>query len=142
MTKEPDSFSPARPEGKDAGTGKGKDLLYNHGYYHGQNSGYPEEGYRSNHPDWDAWLNLIASILPPPASLFDIGTAFGYLPGKASARGYKALGCDISSYALKQENSFRDLLLRGDSERLPVKSGSADIVCLFDILEHLDDPAE
>jgi SAM-dependent methyltransferase len=117
-----------------------KDEIYGHGYYHGENSGYPAEGYSSAHPDWDPWLDLIGTVKPPPGILFDCGTAFGFLPGGAESRGYRALGCDISSYALKQEPSFRDLLLRGDSEKLPLKAASADVVCLFDVLEHLEDP--
>ena len=117
-----------------------KDEIYGRGYYHGENSGYPEEGYRSAHPDWGPWLDLIGRIKPPPGTLFDCGTAFGFLPGGAEARGYRALGCDISSYALQQEPSFRDFLIRGNSERLPVKAASADVVCLFDVLEHLEDP--
>ena len=117
-----------------------KDKIYGRGYYHGDNSGYPKEGYRACHPDWIPWLDLIGLIQPPPGFLFDCGTAFGFLPGEAASRGYRSLGCDISSYALHQEPSFRGLLLRGNSERLPVKSGSADIVCIFDVLEHLEDP--
>lgn len=117
-----------------------KDEIYGRGYYHGENSGYPEEGYRTAHPDWGPWLDLLGKIKPPPGTLFDCGTAFGFLPGEAEARGYQALGCDISSYALKQEPSFREFLLRGNSERLPVKAASAEIVCLFDVLEHLEDP--
>jgi SAM-dependent methyltransferase len=130
---------PPAPAGKASG-GRSRGQLYDQGYYHGANSGYPAEGYRDNHPDWEAWLSLISAIIPPPASLFDIGTAFGYLPEKANNLGYQSAGCDISSYALRQEPSIRDRLLRADSEMLPVQSDSADIVCLFDILEHLDDP--
>ena len=140
MTNKSPVYSSPPSKGNIRENGRQKDRIYDRGYYHGENSGYPEEGYRDNHPDWNAWLDLIATVIPPPASFFDIGTAFGYLPDKAASRGYLAFGCDISSYALKQEPSFRDLLLRGDSETLPLKSGTADIVCLFDILEHLDDP--
>jgi len=123
-------------------TAAARDRIYGEGYYHGVNSGYPVEGYRSAHPDWEAWLDLIAMLAPPPGILFDSGTAFGYLPARAVARGYRVLGCDISSYALKQEPSCRGFLLRGDSEKLPVKSGTADIVCLFDLLEHLENPVD
>ncbi len=140
MTRSP-STSKA-PGAGEAGTasGPGRDRAYGRGYYHGENSGYPKEGYRSAHPDWEPWLDLISRVKPPPGILFDCGTAFGYLPGAATARGYTSLGCDISSYALRQEPSFLGTLVQGSAEMLPLMSGSADIVCLFDVLEHLGDP--
>ena len=115
---------------------------YNRGYYHGENSGYPAEGYRAAHPDWSAWLDLISQIKPPPARLFDSGAAFGYLPGAASERGYSSFGCDISSYALHQEPELQKLLFQGTSEELPLRAQSFDLVCLFDVLEHLENPVQ
>lgn len=114
--------------------------LYGAGYYHGKNSGYPPEGYRLAHPEWGPWLDLLARISPPPGVFFDSGTAFGYLPEMAAARGYRALGSDISDYALRQEASFREILLQGNAESIPLAADSVDIFCLFDVLEHLRDP--
>lgn len=119
-----------------------KEQAYSHGYYHGENSGYPEEGYRVSHPDWGPWIDMICQLRPPPGTLFDSGAAFGYLPGTAARKGYSSFGCDISSYAVHQEPGLKDILFQGDSEELPLRDHSFDVVCLCDVLEHLDDPVK
>lgn len=112
---------------------------YGHGYFHGQGSGYPQEGYRQAHPDWKAWLDWIA-LLQPAGILVDLGCAYGYLPAEARRRGYQAFGCDGSSYALSQEPAFQPFLFQAHLAHLPLPSAFADVVTLFDVLEHLEDP--
>lgn len=113
--------------------------LYGQGYFHGANSGYPAEGYRASHPDFGAWLDLI-SLLVPKGTLVDLGCAFGYLVFEANRRGYQAWGFDISDYALRQEADHRPYLTRSLMGELPVRSASADIATLLDVVEHLPRP--
>ncbi len=114
--------------------------LYGGGYFRGQNSGYPPEGYAVSHPDWAPWLDAI-QLLKPAGVLIDLGCAFGYLVGEARRRGYLAFGLDVSHFALQQEGAFRPWLLEASASRLPLQDNCADIITLFDLLEHLPDPA-
>ncbi|MFQ5739698.1 MAG: methyltransferase domain-containing protein [Acidobacteriota bacterium] len=115
------------------------DQLYDQGYFFGETSGYAKRGYRACHPDWAPWLDLVARI-KPSGVVADLGCAYGYLVSRARERGYGAFGLDISSFALAQEPSFRPWLIQARLEELPLASKSADIVALFDVLEHLRDP--
>ncbi len=117
------------------------DNLYGRDYYHGEGSGYSSEGYSKSHQDWTPWLDFVTSLAPGPV-LVDVGTAYGYLPAEARRRGFFGYGVDISSYGLTQEPEFSPFLAQSGAARLPVRTDSADVVCLFDVLEHLTDPLE
>ena len=112
--------------------------LYGPDYFSGISSGYPESGYTSAHPDWGPWLDLIG-LIQSEGKLVDLGCAFGYLVQEARTRGYQALGLDVSSYALSSEPGIGGLI-EGDLQVLPLRESSADVVVLFDVLEHLTDP--
>ena len=112
--------------------------LYGHDYFAGISSGYPESGYAAAHPDWGPWLDLIG-LIQPQGKLVDLGCAFGYLVEEARTHGYQAFGLDISSYALSREPAIAGLI-EGDLQLLPLRGSSADVVVLFDVLEHLREP--
>ncbi|MBI2821168.1 MAG: class I SAM-dependent methyltransferase [Acidobacteria bacterium] len=116
--------------------------VYNAGYFHGVNSGYPEEGYESHHPDWEQWLVRIAKLLSPGSRWLDLGCAYGFLVEQARARGYRAVGCDVSRYALAQNASIQAFLAEADALLLPFRSGSLQMITVFDLLEHLQSPQQ
>jgi len=115
--------------------------LYGKGYFHGENSGYPAEGYALHHPDWSAWLDVL-QILKPSGVFLDIGCAYGYLVNEARRRSYCAFGLDVSHFALHQEPAFRPWLMEARGSALPFATHSADVITVFDVLEHLDHPGD
>ena len=113
--------------------------LYDHDYFHGRTSGYPPEGYARAHPDWDPWIELL-DALQPAGLLLELGCAYGYLTETVRRSGRRAVGLDLSDYALAQHPPARPFLVQGDAQELPFSSGCAQVVTLFDLLEHLPDP--
>jgi len=118
----------------------GLDGLYDRSYYNGLTSGYPAEGYRSAHPDWAAWMDIIGEF-QPGGTLLDLGCAYGFLIQEARRRGYRAFGLDVSRFALTQAPRRHRFNAQGNAERIPTAKDSADIITVFDLLEHLVDPA-
>jgi len=119
----------------------GSSELYGRDYFFGKSSGYPAEGYAQLRGNWEDWLSLISRIKAPPGVLIDLGSAYGYLVSAARKTGYQAFGCDISSFALRQETELNPLLAQANVHRLPFRGNCCDVVCIFDVLEHLEDPA-
>jgi len=113
--------------------------IYSEGYFHGETSGYPESGYGVNHPNWEAWIDFLR-LLKPTGVLVDLGCAYGHLVDSSRQIGYTSFGLDVSSYALDQHPPARPHLVQGDLQELPFRSQSADLVTLFDVLEHVLDP--
>ncbi len=113
--------------------------LYDHDYFHGKTSGYPAEGYARAHPDWGPWIELLAAFQPRGLWL-ELGCAYGYLTEAVRGSGRRAVGLDLSDYALSQHAPARPFLVQGDAQELPFASGRAHVVTLFDLLEHLPDP--
>ena len=113
--------------------------LYDHDYFHGKTSGYPPEGYARAHPDWGPWLELL-DALQPKGLVLELGCAYGYLTEAVRGSGRRAVGLDLSDYALSQHVPARPFLVQGDAQELPFASGCAHVVTLFDLLEHLPDP--
>ena len=115
--------------------------IYSRGYFHGETSGYPETGYGASHPDWEPWIEFLR-LLKPTGVLVDLGCAYGHLVHLARQTGYTSFGLDVSSYALEQYAPARPCLVQGHLQQLPFRSQSADLVTLFDVLEHVLDPIQ
>lgn len=84
----------------------------------------------------DAWVPLA-----PGARLLDLGPGSGVNVPVLRGRGRLAV-VDVSRVSLDDcgDKGARDLVL-ADASRPPFRTGSFDLVCALDILEHLDDDA-
>ena len=80
--------------------------------------------------------------LKPAGVLLDVGCAYGYLVSESRRRGYSAFGVDVSHFALRQEPSIRPWLLEAGASPLPFADRCADVITVFDLLEHLDNPSD
>jgi SAM-dependent methyltransferase len=118
--------------------------LYDEGYYHGINSGYPAAGYESEHASWRHWVGHLAGAYGPGSRWLDLGCAYGYLVAEAVDGGFTTAGLDVSAYALARAPTdaprARGRLVRGFLEALPFPAATFDVVSAFDVLEHLLDP--
>jgi SAM-dependent methyltransferase len=118
--------------------------LYDEGYYHGANSGYPAAGYESEHASWRHWVEHLAARTVPGARWLDLGCAYGYLVAEAVGGGFATVGIDVSAYALGRGRveapASVGRLVRGVATTLPFADASFDVVSAFDVLEHVHDP--
>jgi ubiquinone/menaquinone biosynthesis C-methylase UbiE len=69
-------------------------------------------------------------------SLLDLGCATGAYVDHLNARGYRACGLDLLSYAQWRQAS-PSCFVRGDVPNLPFSGQSFDTVLAFDVLEHI-----
>lgn len=99
-------------------------------------SGY--DGYYCS-KQWDLWADYIFQQFSP-TTLCDVGCAKGFLVQALRLRGIKAVGVDISGYALlKAPKKIRQFLFQVDlnHEKLPFPSGFFDTVTCLETIEHI-----
>jgi SAM-dependent methyltransferase len=86
-------------------------------------------------------LHQMRKQLPPPGSrALDIGTAGGAFLEAATEFGYDAYGMEPSQYLVEQ-GRLRGLKVdQGTIDEHQFEPASFDLICLWDVLEHLTDP--
>jgi 2-polyprenyl-6-hydroxyphenyl methylase/3-demethylubiquinone-9 3-methyltransferase len=92
------------------------------------------------------WLAAARAELVPPAGrpgavLVDLGCGAGLLAPHLAGLGYRHVGVDLVGSALRQAAGHGVAPVRGDAYRVPVRSGSADVVSAGELLEHVTEPA-
>lgn len=87
-------------------------------------------------------LRLVRRACPPPARLVDAGAGRGRFVAHARAAGYDAVGIEPSARGVDgARERYGVELVRAGIEGAPVATGSADVVTLWHVLEHVEDPA-
>lgn len=89
------------------------------------------------------WIAEARAALVPPASregavLVDLGCGAGLLAPKLTGKGYSHVGCDLTRSALQLARSHGVAVLQADVRSVPLADRSADVVCVGEILEHVD----
>lgn len=73
-------------------------------------------------------------------TLLDLGCAFGHLGQVARRLGWRTFGTDISVYAATRAYRQGELAFLSDVSRPCVRANFFDLICLYDVIEHLPDP--
>lgn len=81
-------------------------------------------------------------IPPPGAKVLDIGTAGGAFLDAAALHGYDVWGLEPSAHLVEKGKKRGLKILQGTIEDNNFEKGSFDMVCLWDVIEHLTNPAE
>ncbi|MBS0649484.1 MAG: 3-demethylubiquinone-9 3-O-methyltransferase [Verrucomicrobia bacterium] len=86
----------------------------------------------------------IASFLPFPVKILDLGCGAGFLTQEMAKRGHEVVGIDLSEESLriaqKLDETRRVKYVRGDATTTPFPASSFDVVCAMDLLEHVQNP--
>lgn len=104
-----------------------------------------ESGHDSQYPmrvdSFYRTLKSLQSRIPGPgAKVLDIGTAGGAFLDAAKRFGYDAFGLEPSRYLVDQGKKRGLQLEQGTIDSHPFSPASFDMVCLWDVIEHLVDP--
>lgn len=85
------------------------------------------------------WISRFAE----KGKLLDVGCAAGFFADTARGLGWKAEGSDISKFCCDYAGTKLGLTAHcGNLKDLKLKSGSYDLVTMWDVLEHFPDPLE
>lgn len=91
-------------------------------------------------------FSRLTSLLRPlkregaPSRLLDVGFGAGALLQAARELGFEVFGLEVSSLAVEQAQANGFLAVHGDLLQPPWPSGSFDVLCMIELLEHLPDP--
>lgn len=118
--------------------------LYAETYYHSDDPlarGYAR--YTAEAANWRAtFRDRLGHLPPPPARLLDVGAAAGFFVEQARQAGYDARGVEPSTWA---SGYARDELHQpvdtGTLEAMRYPDAGFDIVTMWEVIEHLPDPA-
>jgi SAM-dependent methyltransferase len=89
------------------------------------------------------WLRVrsILSLVPGPGAILDIGCGRGVMLGLFRKRGWRTLGTQLSKTAAEAARRLRGVeVVVGEMPDLGLPAGSFDVVTLFHVLEHLEEP--
>jgi 2-polyprenyl-3-methyl-5-hydroxy-6-metoxy-1,4-benzoquinol methylase len=88
-------------------------------------------------------LDLVAKYVPPGGRLLDVGSGFGLTVYEANRRGFRAEGIDISQRLANLAHDKLGVTVHcGRIEQTHLEDNSRDAVILWDVLEHVHNPAE
>jgi len=88
-------------------------------------------------------LDKIKSLLPQGGRLLDIGSYTGTFLQVARDAGFDVMGVEPSAWAAQYANESLGLpTVQGTLRDLPPDVGRFDVVCSWDVLEHVSDPMD
>jgi 2-polyprenyl-3-methyl-5-hydroxy-6-metoxy-1,4-benzoquinol methylase len=120
------------------------EMYYSQGYFMGDDAkfGYAnylaeEEMLRRNAVTYLTRIKQLA----PEGSLLDVGCAAGYLMDEADKLGYTVSGIDTSAYITNLATSqIQSKIQTVPLHKTSFSRDSFDVVTMFDLIEHLNDP--
>jgi 2-polyprenyl-3-methyl-5-hydroxy-6-metoxy-1,4-benzoquinol methylase len=87
------------------------------------------------------WLRTILKFHLPPGNLLDVGCSHGAFVALSALAGFKSLGLELSPWVVEYgQRTFKVPILQGPIENQGFEPASFDVITLFDVLEHLQDP--
>jgi len=119
--------------------------FYSKGYYEGDPTRSAYADYELDKPLIVKNMSKLLSFVAPKkktGKLLDVGCAFGYFVELALSRGYDAYGFDPSAFAVSKARELvgKKRILEGAIEEVAYPKASFDVITMFDVFEHLENP--
>ena len=88
-------------------------------------------------------LKFAEAYLPDKGILLDYGCAIGHLCMVSKEMGWKTFGSDFSNFGAETTKAdFGVETFVSDVTHPPIKDNSIDLVCMYDLIEHIPDPGK
>lgn len=87
-----------------------------------------------------ALKSLLPRLPAPPADVLDVGTAGGAFLEAATTLGYRARGIEPSRSLVESARARGLRVDQGTLDTLSLPEKSFDLICLWDVIEHLPQP--
>ncbi len=121
--------------------------FYSKGYYEGDPTRSAYVDYELDKPLIVRNMRKFLSFLPRKVTggkLLDVGCAFGYFVELAKESGYDAYGFDPSTFAAKKAGALVGYkrIQEATIQDAKFPKASFDVITMFDVFEHLQDPLE
>lgn len=114
--------------------------LYSREYFEGSEYLNYEDEYAALARNFRGRLSYLSQRKPKCANLWEIGAAYGFFLAEARAY-FSVAGCDISEHATAYARDRLGLnVVTGDYLQMPAQPAMQDVICLWDTVEHLQEP--
>ena len=88
-------------------------------------------------------LERVEQLMPNKGVMIDYGCAIGHLCKVAKNRGWTIFGSDFSSFgAITTKENYEVETFISDVTYPPIRENSVDLVCMYDLIEHVPNPQE
>lgn len=118
--------------------------FYSEEYFRGKKPGFGYTDYEADkrpmRSTFLCYLSILKRFAPEQGTLLDVGTSTGYFLKLAKESGWKALGLEISPYAVKIGQDAGLPITQGTLEESDLPAGSLTAITGWDVFEHLLDP--
>jgi 2-polyprenyl-3-methyl-5-hydroxy-6-metoxy-1,4-benzoquinol methylase len=87
------------------------------------------------------WLKTVLKFHLPPGDLLDVGCSHGAFVALSALAGFRSVGLELSPWVVEYaQETFKVPIREGPIEAQGFPTASYDVITLFDVLEHLQDP--
>lgn len=118
--------------------------IYSEDYFAGAHGGFGYVDYDQDKAQmtstFESYLEILAARSSGVGDLLDVGAATGFFLDLARARGWRTVGVEPSAFAVRVATKKGLDVKQGVVENLDIPAASFDVITMWDVIEHVNDP--